>query len=511
MAQFREGNDMNAVKRMLICLAGAVLAAGLALPVSAKVEAAGELKAMQDNLREIAKQVNPSVVLIVVEKKTSEKTSGGKYGFNFDFPNDLRKFFKGDNGGDDEDTPKKRQKMPQYKSSGMGSGFVVTADGYVITNYHVIEDANSVKVTMFDETTYDAEVKGYDKRHDVAVVKIKSDKKFRAAELGDSDQTLVGDIVIAIGNPFGYSNTVTMGIVSAKGRLFDNPELNGAIKRIPNIIQTDAAINPGNSGGPLLNISGEVIGVNMAIAGDFSTGNVGNMGLGFAIPIKDIKKILESLIKGKKSVAETPWVGIRLQDIDTKLAKKLGIQSGVLIPEVDEKGPGKAAGLLSGDVVVKLDGKEISNGKQLAGAVASKEVGDPVVMTVNRGGKEKDIKIVLAPWGEKSAGENGVVKKEEGTKKSSSIGVTVKTLTDKTAKLYGLKSGDGVVVTGVEDGSIADNAEIAEGDIIKEVDRKGVKSAAEFDKAIEDADLKAGILMLVEREETSRYVVLVKE
>ena len=175
---------MNIVKRTLVCLAGAVMAAGMALPASAKVEASGELKAMQDNLREIAKQVNPSVVLIVVEKKNSEKISGGKFGFNFDFPNDLRKFFKGDNG-DDEDTPKKKQKMPQYKSSGMGSGFVITADGYVITNYHVVEDADSVRVTMFDETTYDAEVKGYDKRHDVAVVKIKSDKKFRVAELGD--------------------------------------------------------------------------------------------------------------------------------------------------------------------------------------------------------------------------------------------------------------------------------------------------------------------------------------
>ena len=293
---------MNNLKRMVFFSAALCLALALSLPAFAKVEASAELKAMQSNLREVAKQVNPSVVLIVVEKKSSEKVSGGRFGFDFEFPNDLRKFFKGDNGSNDEDTPKKKQKLPQHKSSGMGSGFVITSDGYVITNYHVVEDADSVKVTMYDETVYDAEVKGYDKRHDVAVVKIKSDKKFPAAALGDSDKTFVGDIVIAIGNPFGYSNTVTMGIVSAKGRLFDNPELNGAIKRIPNIIQTDAAINPGNSGGPLLNIEGEVIGVNMAIAGDFSTGNVGNMGLGFAIPIKDVKKLLDELVKGKKTV-----------------------------------------------------------------------------------------------------------------------------------------------------------------------------------------------------------------
>ena len=502
---------MKILKRFGFYAAALCLASALALPASAKVEASGELKAMQNNLREVAKQVNPSVVLIVVEKKAAGKAAGGGFGFDFDFPNDLRKFFRGDNGNNDEESPKKKQKIPQYKSSGMGSGFIITQDGYVITNYHVVEDADSVKVTMYDETYYDAEVKGYDKRHDIAVVKIKSDKKFSAVALGDSDGTLVGDIVIAIGNPFGYSNTVTMGIVSAKGRLFDNPELNGAIKRIPNIIQTDAAINPGNSGGPLLNIEGEVIGVNMAIAGDFSTGNVGNMGLGFAIPIKDVKKVLDDLIKGRKNVTETPWVGIRLQDIDGKLAKKLGIKSGVLIPEVDEKGPGRAAGLLSGDVVIKLDGADIGNGKQLAGAVASREVGDEIVLTVNRGGKEKEIKITLAPWGEKTAEVKNASKKEEASKKSSSIGVTVRTLTEKAAKAYGLKAGDGVIVTGVEDNSIADNAEIAEGDIIKEVDRKPVKTADEFEKVIADADLKAGVLMLVEREGTSRYIVLTKE
>ena len=502
---------MNNLKRMVFFSAALCLALALSLPAFAKVEASAELKAMQSNLREVAKQVNPSVVLIVVEKKSSEKVSGGRFGFDFEFPNDLRKFFKGDNGSNDEDTPKKKQKLPQHKSSGMGSGFVITSDGYVITNYHVVEDADSVKVTMYDETVYDAEVKGYDKRHDVAVVKIKSDKKFPAAALGDSDKTFVGDIVIAIGNPFGYSNTVTMGIVSAKGRLFDNPELNGAIKRIPNIIQTDAAINPGNSGGPLLNIEGEVIGVNMAIAGDFSTGNVGNMGLGFAIPIKDVKKLLDELVKGKKTVTETPWVGIRLHDIDGKLAKKLGIKNGVLIPEVDEKGPGKAAGLLSGDVVIKLDGTDVSSGKQLAGAIASLEVGDQIVLTVNRSGKEKEIKLVLAPWGEKTAEVKGSEKKEDAAKKSSSIGVTVRTLTENMASQYGLKSWGGVVVTGVEDNSVADNADITEGDIIKEVDRTAVKTADEFAKAVADADLKAGVLILVEREGTSRYVVLSKE
>ncbi len=502
---------MNNFRRMACSLTALCLVFALSLPVSAKVEASGELKSLQSNLREVAKQVNPSVVLIVVEKKSSEKAPGGRFGFDYDFPNDLRKFFKEDNDNNYENTPKKKQKIPQYKSSGMGSGFVVTSDGYVITNYHVVEDADSVKVTMYDETVYDAEVKGYDKRHDVAVVKIKSEKKFPAAALGDSDQTLVGDIVIAIGNPFGYSNTVTMGIVSAKGRLFDNPELNGAIKRMPNIIQTDAAINPGNSGGPLLNIEGEVIGVNMAIAGDFSTGNVGNMGLGFAIPIKDVKKILDDLVKGKKNVTETPWVGIRLQDIDGRLAKKLGIKNGVLIPEVDEKGPGKAAGLLSGDVVIKLDGTDIGSGKQLAGAVASLEVGDKIVLTVNRGGKEQEIKLVLAPWGEKTAEVKGSGKKEDAGKKSSSIGVTVRTLTEKIEKQYGLKSGGGVIVTGVEDNSIAENAEIGEGDIIREVDRTAVKTADEFEKAVAEADLKAGVLILVEREGSSRYVVLSKE
>ena len=500
---------MELASKVKVAVLAGVLGILFTFPVSAKVNVPGEVKGLQNTLREVAKQVNPCVVLVYVEKKAEVKGGGQGFNYDFEFHFNFKKYFRGEGQDDDgeEESPLPKRKIPEQRSQGMGSGFIITQDGWLVTNYHVIEDATDVKVTLLDETKYDAEVKGYDKRHDIALLKIKSDKKFPSTGLGNSDETMVGDLVIALGNPFGYSNTVTMGIVSAKGRLFDNLEGNGAMKRIPNIIQTDAAINPGNSGGPLCNIEGDVIGVNMAIAGNFSIGSVGNMGVGFAIPINDVKKLLDELMKGKKSTAETPWVGIRLQELDKKLTKRLGIANGVLIPEVDETGPGKEAGLVAGDVVVKLDGKEVSTPKQLASAVANKEVGDYITLTVNRNGKEKEIKIVLAPWGEKNVkGKNK--ENKEAEKKTSELGVEVKDINERTARAYGLKAKKGVVVVSVEKNSLADKADIKEGDVIKEIDRKEIKDLDSFVNAVKSLNHKEGALFLIERIGGSMYVVV---
>ncbi len=483
-----------------------------ALPVFAKITVAPEARALQNNFREIAKQSSPTVVYIATERKVKVPKGGGN-GFNFDFNfPDLKKYFKkneNDPGNQNEDDGF-RKDFNEQKMGGIGSGMIITADGYVLTNYHVIEDAVSVKVILTNEKKYEAEIKGYDARHDIAIIKIKSDDKFPVVELGDSERVMVGDIVLAVGNPFGYENTVTMGIVSAKGRLFDNMDIEGIPKRIPHIIQLDAPINPGNSGGPLFNLEGEVIGINMAIGGSFGAGSIGNMGVGFAIPINDVKAKLKTLMEGKKNSDETPWVGVRLQEIDAKLAKKLKVSTGVLITEVDEKGPGKEAGLKSGDVIIRFDGKEVLTPKNVVEMVAAREVGETAVFKVIREGKEKDIKILLAPWGEKTAGGKPKIKEEKDTK-NKDVGITVKNFNENIARKFGIKSSRGVIVMAVEKGSPADKADIQVGDLVKEIDSNEITDTDAFYNVVKAANLKEGVLFVLERAGNSFYVVVSSE
>jgi serine protease Do len=300
--------------------------------------------------------------------------------------------------------------------------------------------------------------------------------------------------------------------VSYKGRLFEDMMVNGNVKRIPNIIQTDASINPGNSGGPLVNLEGEAIGVNVAIAGNFSMGNVGNMGVGFAIPINDVKKIMDNLMKGTKTNVGSPWIGVKLQELDKKLAKKFGVEKGVLLSEIDDRGPAKEAGFKNGDIMVKMNGKPVESPKQVVQLIAEKEVGDEVAMTVIRDNKEKEIKVVLAPWGEKNAKSALTLKGDKApAKKASETGIEVSDLNAKIAKQYGIKSKKGVIVEKVEKGSIADKAEIKEGDVIKEVDRKEIENTEEFEKAVKEGSLKDGLLLLIERQGSSVYIVISSE
>ena len=499
---------MNSTKSFLL---GTVLLLATSLPLGAKIQTTGEVKALQNNFREIAKLASPAVVYITTERTVkAEAGNGSGNGFNFDFDfslPDLKKYFKKNDKENEDDGSDNSRNYNEKKLGGIGSGMIVTEDGYVLTNYHVVEDATTVKVMLTNDKKYDAEVKGYDARHDMAVLKIKSNDKFPVVELGDSDTVMVGDIVVAVGNPFGYENTVTMGIVSAKGRLFDNMDIAGIPKRIPHVIQTDAPINPGNSGGPLFNIEGEVIGVNMAIAGNFTMGNVGSMGVGFAIPINDVKAKLKELKEGRKNKDETPWVGVRLQEVEEKLSKKLKVTSGVLITEVDEKGPGKDAGLKSGDVILEFDGKPVKAPKNIVEMVAAREVGETVIFKVSRDGKEKEIKVVLAPWGVKSATAKAAVP-DEKERKNKDVGITVKSLTEIIAKKFGLKTDKGVVITAIEKNSPADKGDLQIGDLIKEVDKKEIKEKDDFEKAMSTADLKEGVLFVVERAGSNFFVVI---
>jgi len=507
----KEVNKVNKVNKegVIMLIVSSVLMLLVTLPVFGKIQPAKEVISLQNTLRDVAKDVSPAVVYIYTEKTLASKSY--ERDFDFDIPG-FRWFFKRDDNDEENNYDKKFKKKiyPKEKIGGVGSGMIVTTDGFILTNYHVIEEATTVKVMMIDNSKYDAEVKGFDKRHDLAVIKIKVDKKLPIVSFGNSDSVMPGDIVVAIGNPFGYSNTVTMGIVSAKGRLFENFDVEGIPKRIPNVIQTDAPINPGNSGGPLVNIEGEVIGVSVAIAGNFSFGNIGNMGVGFAIPINDAKRILDDLIKGKRISTETPWIGIRLQEMDKKLAKKFNVEKGVIISEVDDKGPGKEVGLKSGDVIIKFNGKEVNSPSELVQMVAEKEVGDVVTLLILRDGKEKEIKVELAPWGEKSA--KNTLRKEKGEEKvTDDIGLYVKNITDSLKEKYGIKSKTGVVVVEVEKDSLADKAEIQEGDVIKEVDKKEIDNVDDFERAVRKGNLKEGILLLIERGGNNIFVVLSSE
>lgn len=493
------------MKSLKLLLLGAAVLLISGYTAAAKVQPVNEVKALQNNLREISKQASPAVVYITTEKKIKED-SNSIFPFEFGMP-DFKKYFKNRNGEEEEQDNSREKRNKGQRVGGIGSGMIISRDGYILTNYHVVEDALTVKVTLTDDRKYEAEVKGYDARHDIAVLKIKSNDSFAAMELGDSDKVMVGDLVLAVGNPFGYENTVTMGIVSAMGRLFDNMDITGIPKRIPHVIQTDAPINPGNSGGPLLNIEGEVIGVNMAIAGNFSMGSVGNIGLGFAIPINDVKAKLKELMAGRKNIDETPWVGVRLQEVEGRLSKKLKVSAGVLITEVDAKGPGKEAGLKSGDVIVKFNGKTVKAPKNIVEMVAAGEVGETAVFTVVRDGKELEIKIILAPWGAKSAVSKGKTSGEK-EKKHKAAGIAVKDLNESLAGKYGLKSDKGVVIIEVEENTPADKANLRVGDLIKEVDKKAVKDKEEFEKAMSSADLKEGVLFVVEREGNTLFVVL---
>ena len=502
------------MKNLKIAFLGIALLLLASLPALAKVTASPEARAFQNNLREIARQASPAVVYIETERKVKvDKDQGNGFNFDFNFP-DLKKYFKknknyNEDQGEEEVDPSGR--YGEQRMGGIGSGMIITADGYILTNYHVVEEASSVRVMLTNEKKYEAEVKGYDIRHDMAVLKIKSEEKFPVVELGDSDKVMVGDIVVAVGNPFGYENTVTMGIVSAKGRLFDNMDIAGIPKRIPHVIQLDAPINPGNSGGPLFNIEGEVIGINMAIAGSFGAGgSIGNMGVGFAIPINDVKAKLNALKEGKKNSDETPWVGVRLQEVEPKLAKKLKVKSGVLITDVDEKGPGKEAGLKGGDVIIKLDGKEVLTPKNVVGMVAAREVGEIAVFTVIRDGKEKTIKVLLAPWGEKSAAEKSKPADEKDNQ-SKDVGITVKNISENIAKKFSIKGEKGVIVTNVEKGSAADKADIMEGDIVREIDSKEISSVEVFSNVLKSADLKEGALFVIERAGNRLYIVVSTE
>ena len=377
---------------------------------------------------------------------------------------------------------------PQRQRS-LGSGFIIDGDGSILTNNHVVENAQKIVVKLADEQEYEAKVIGRDPKTDIAVIKIEAKTKLIPANFGDSDGLEVGEWVMAIGNPFGLDSTVTSGIVSAKGRHIGQGPYD-------NFIQTDASINPGNSGGPLINLRGEVIGINTAI---FSrTG--GNIGIGFAIPVNLVKELLPQL-RGKGKVTRG-YLGVLIQKVTPEIAESLGMEKsqGALVANVSKDGPADKSGVKVGDVIVEFDGKEIKDSGELPIIVARTPVDKKVRMKVLRDKKELSLNVAV-----------GELKDEEvvaSAPEKGEMGLTVQRLTPQIAESLGLEKADGIVVSAVEPGSAADEAGIRRGDVIIEIDRKPIRNLDEYKKSIATIRKGKGVLFLVRRGESTLFLAL---
>src|ERR1700756_3567739 len=429
----------------------------------------------------LAKKMRPIVVNISTTQMSDvrgQQEFGSPFGEEDPFNDFWKRFFGGP-------LPRGRQRQQS-----LGSGFIIDADGSILTNNHVVENAQKIVVKLLgDEQEYEAKVVGRDSKTDIAVIKINTKTNLPTANFGDSDKLEVGEGVVAIGNPFGLDSTVTSGIVSAKGRHIGQGPYD-------NFIQTDASINPGNSGGPLINLRGEVIGINTAI---FSrTG--GNMGIGFAIPVNLAKELLPQL-KGKGKVTRG-YLGVLIQKVTPEIAESRGMEHGygALVANVSKDGPAEKAGVKVGDVIVEFDGKEVKDSGDLPIIVARTPVDKKVRMKVLRDKKEVMLNVAV-----------GELKEEEvvaSVPEKGELGMTVQRVTPQMAESLGLEKPEGVVVTDVESGSAADEAGIRRGDVIVQIDRKPVRSVDEYKKSIAGIRKGKGVLFLVKRGDSTLFLAL---
>ena len=440
----------------------------------------------------VARRVSPSVVFIKVE---STRDTAVQDGFALPFDDDFfRRFF----GEPSPGIPRQGVPDNQRRTVSQGSGFVFSVKtgllsdkAYILTNNHVVEGAQKIQVTFQDGREFAAELTGTDPQSDIAVLEI-PDAGVQVLTLGDSSELEVGEWVIAIGNPFGLSHTLTAGVVSAKDRT------SLGINDYEDFIQTDAAINPGNSGGPLVNIDGEVVGINSAI---FSQSG-GYMGVGFAIPINIARNIAAQLIDNGEVVRG--FLGIGIQDLTGALAKSFGLEQtqGILVAQVSADTPAQKAGLQQGDVIVAFQGKPVTDVGAFRNEVSLMSPGSPAELTIVRDGRRRNVKVTIGKLNEaQSVGQDSTQITEE-------LGLTVQTLTSSLAAQFNAKAGEGVVVTQVEPGSIAALAGIRQGAIILEVNRTVVNSAGMFDQAIENSRASKSVLLLVREGGGQRYVAL---
>jgi len=425
---------------------------------------------------EIVDAVKPAVVNISTTRTI--KTQGGFDPF-FDDPF-FRRFF-----GDRFKAPKER------KSSGLGSGVIVDSNGYILTANHVIQGSEEIKVTLSDKREFMGKIVGSDAMSDIAVIKIEA-KDLPVVKMGDSSKLRVGETVLAIGSPYGLSQTVTMGIVSAVGRA------NVGIADYEDFIQTDAAINPGNSGGALVNVRGELVGINTAI---FSTSG-GYQGIGFAVPTSMAKAVMDSLINKGKVVRG--WIGVAIQNLTPELAKQFNLSEdkGVLIGDVVEDGPADKAGLQRGDVIIEFDGKKIEDPNQLRNKVAVTEPGQEIEVKIIREGKNLIKKIIVGEL------PSEIHKLSKGEYNNSLSGIAVQNITSELIERLGLPSKIyGVIIEDIDEESPAFGI-LKEGDVILEINRQKITNMKDYDKVVSKIKSDKEILLLIYRDRATIYITL---
>lgn len=454
----------------------------------------GEVSVFERSLELVAEYVKPSVVSITTVKvfkhptrrfhgegREKRRRDPFRDFFGEDF---FDRFFPG---------PRNRPPKGEFKTKSLGSGVIVDKRGYILTNNHVVADMDELKVKLIDKREFDAKIIGTDPLTDLAVIKIEGENLV-PAKMGNYDKIKPGQWAIAIGNPFGLTHTISFGVISAIGRS------GVGIAQYENFIQTDAAINPGNSGGPLVNIKGEIIGINTAIF----TRSGGYQGIGFAIPVNMAKAVLRDLIE--KGRVTRGWLGVVIQNLDESLAKQFGVDvtEGVLISDVQDDSPAKEAGFERGDILIEFDDKKMVDINELRNTVAQTEVDKQVNVKVLRKGKEKTLTVKI---GEQPSDLFGISAYPAG----KYLGMTVQDLTKELADSMGYEGENGVLVSSVEQGSPAAQAEIKEGDLIKEVNREKVTNVKEFKEVLRGADKDKDILLLIRRGMHTRFVIIKSE
>jgi serine protease Do len=471
-----ERNSISRIPKPLFFKHALLTAAFLWLFLTGVAPNSMVMAASPGSFSDLVKKVSPSVVNITVVKLVKSAEMGTMpFGPGDPFNDYFDRYFGG-------------QMPKEYKQKGLGTGFIIDQDGYILTNNHVVEQADELSVKLADGTEYKAKAIGRDPKTDLALIKIEPKAALAPLTLGDSDQLAVGDWVVAIGNPFGLGNTVTAGIVSAKFR-------NIGAGPYDNFIQTDASINPGNSGGPLLDVSGQVVGINSAI---FSQSG-GSVGIGFAIPVNMAKQLLPQLKKGK---VIRGWLGVIIQQVTPELKNKLGLEEakGALVSDVSADGPAAKGGIKRGDVIVAFDGKEINDSKELPYIVASTPIGKAVTLELVRNKEKKSLQVTVAELKEAELAKSENV--------STHLGLSVQEVTPELANQLGLSDTKGIVVLRVEPGSPAEEAGFSPGDIILEVDQVPVTTLGEYKNQTGKSKIGEAILFLVKREDITTYLTI---